>query len=96
MCTSICVTPANAPYPAKRYASDCTDKDWVRVEPFERKTNSGRNRLTVLRAYSRDDHRLIAIESTESCDAELVCQLLRKLRATNPGKRLLIVLDSAP
>ena len=31
----------------------------------------------------------------ESCDAELVCQLLRKVRAANPGKRLLLVLDNA-
>jgi transposase len=69
---------------------------WIkRGATVELKTNSGRNRLNVLGAYSPDDHTLISIEGTESCDAELVCQLLRKLRAANPGKRLLLVLDNA-
>jgi transposase len=69
---------------------------WIkRGATVELKTNSGRNRLNVLGAYSPDDHTLIAIEGTESCDAELVCQLLRKVRAANPGKRLLLVLDNA-
>jgi transposase len=45
--------------------------------------------------YRYDDHTLESIEGTESCDAELVCRLLRKLRAANPGKRLLVVLDNA-
>jgi transposase len=69
---------------------------WIkRGTTVELKTNSGRNRLNVLGAYSPDDHTLIAIEGTESCDAELVSQLLRKVRAANPGKRLLLVLDNA-
>ena len=69
---------------------------WIkRGTTVELKTNSGRNRLNVLGAYSPDDHTLISIEGTESCDAELVCQLLRKVRAANPGKRLLLVLDNA-
>ena len=69
---------------------------WIkRGKTVELKTNSGRNRLNVLGAYSPDDHTLISIEGTESCDADLVCQLLRKLRAANPGKRLLVVLDNA-
>jgi transposase len=69
---------------------------WIkRGTTVELKTNSGRNRLNVLGAYSPDDHTLIAIEGTESCDAELVGQLLRKVRAANPGKRLLLVLDNA-
>src|SRR5262249_23580898 len=60
---------------------------WIkRGQTLEIKTNSGRNRLNVLEAYSPDDHTLISIEATESCDAELVCQLLRKQRAANPGK----------
>jgi transposase len=45
--------------------------------------------------YRYDDHTLESIEGTESCDAELVCRLLRKLRAANPRKRLLVVLDNA-
>lgn len=61
----------------------------------ELKTNSGRNRLNPLGAYSPDDHTLLSIEGTESCDAKLVCQLLRKVRAANPGKPLLLVLDNA-
>ena len=69
---------------------------WIkRGTTVELKTNSGRNRLNVLGAYSPDDHTLVSIDGTESCDAELVCQLLRKVRATNPGKRLLLVLDNA-
>ena len=69
---------------------------WIkRGTTVEVKTNSGRNRLNVLGAYSPDDHTLISLEGTESCDAERVCQLLRKVRAANPGKRLLLVLDNA-
>lgn len=69
---------------------------WIkRGQRVELKTNSGRNRLNVLGAYSPDDHTLEAIEGTESCDAELVCRLLRKVRAANPRKRLLVVLDNA-
>jgi transposase len=69
---------------------------WIkRGTTVELKTNSGRNRLNVLGAYSPDDHTLVSIEGIESCDAELVCQLLRKLRAANPRKRLLLVLDNA-
>jgi transposase len=69
---------------------------WIkRGTTVELKTNSGRNRLNVLGAYSPDDHTLISIEGTESCDADLVCRLLRKLRAANVGKRLLLVLDNA-
>jgi len=68
---------------------------WIkRGRRVELKTNSGRNRLNVLGAYSPDDHTLEAIEGTELCDAELVCRLLRKLRAANPCKRLLVVLDN--
>jgi transposase len=59
------------------------------------KTNSGRNRLNILGAYSPDDQDLISLEGRESCDGERVVQLLRKIRAANPGKRLLIVLDNA-
>lgn len=69
---------------------------WIkRGQTVELKTNSGRNRLNVLGVYSPDDHTLEAIEGTESYDAELVCRLLHKLRAANPGKRLLVVLDNA-
>ncbi len=53
---------------------------WIkRGKTVELKTNSGRNRLNVLGAYSPDDHTLISIEGTESCDADLVGQLLRKV-----------------
>lgn len=60
------------------------------------KTNSGRNRRTILGAYSPDEQDLMSLEGRESCDAERVAQLLEKIRAANPGKRLLIVLDNAP
>jgi transposase len=71
-------------------------RGWIkRSMTVELKTNSSRNRLNVLGAYSPDDHTLEAIEGTGSCDAELVCHLLRQLRAANPGQRLLVVLDNA-
>ena len=70
-------------------------RGWIkRTTTVELKTNSGRNRLNVLGAYSPDDHTLISIEGTESCDAEMVCRLLRKLRAANLNQMLLLVLDN--
>jgi len=70
-------------------------RGWIkRTTTVELKTNSGRNRLNVLGAYSPDDHTLISIEGTESCDAEMVCRLLHKLRAANPDQVLLVVLDN--
>ena len=69
---------------------------WIRRgTTVELKTNSGRNRLNVLGAYSPDDHTLVSIEGTESCDADMVCQLLHKLRKANRGKQVLLVLDNA-
>jgi transposase len=70
---------------------------WIqRGQNVQLKTNSGRNRLNILGAYSPDERDLISLEGRESCDAERVAQLLDKIRAANPGKRLLIVLDNAP
>ena len=70
---------------------------WIkRGRTVHLKTNSGRNRLNILGAYSPDDRGLIRLEGRESCDAARVAQLLRKIRAANSGKRLLIVLDNAP
>jgi transposase len=70
---------------------------WIkRGQSVQLKTNSGRNRLNILGAYSPDERDLISLEGRESCDAERVAQLLQKIRAANPGKRLLIVLDNAP
>jgi transposase len=60
------------------------------------KTNSGRNRLNILGTYSRDDRSLISLEGRKSCDALRAVQLLRKVRTTNRGRRLLVVLDNAP
>ena len=70
---------------------------WIkRNHTMQLRTNSGRNRLNVLGAYSPDDQSLISLEGRESCDAERVAQLLQKIRAANPGRRLLVVLDNAP
>ena len=70
-------------------------RGWIkRTKTVELKTNSGTPRLNVLGAYSPDDHTLISIEGTESCDAEMVRRLLRKLRAANPNQELLLVLDN--
>ncbi|RRR76203.1 MAG: IS630 family transposase [Candidatus Viridilinea halotolerans] len=69
---------------------------WIkRNRTVELKTNTGRSRLNVLGAYSPDDHSLVAIEDTISCDAQMVCQLLQKLRAAHPGLPILVVLDNA-
>jgi transposase len=69
---------------------------WIkRGHSIQLRTNSGRNRLNILGAYSPDDRDLISLEGRESCDAERVVELLRKIRAANPGKRLLLVLDNA-
>jgi transposase len=46
--------------------------------------------------YRYDERDLISLEGRESCGGERVAQLLHKIRAANPGKRLLIVLDNAP
>lgn len=59
------------------------------------KTNSGRNRLNVIGAYSPDDQTLISWQGRESCDAERVMLVLRKIRNANPGRSLLVVLDNA-
>ena len=67
-----------------------------RGQSVQLKTNSGLQRLNVLGAYSPDERDLISLEGRESCDGERVAQLLHKIRAANPGKRLLIVLDNAP
>lgn len=69
---------------------------WIKQgETAELKTNSGRNRLNILGAYSPDDTSLESIESVESCDAQMVCGLLNKVRKANPGRRLMMVMDNA-
>lgn len=69
---------------------------WIgRGKTVELRTNSGRNRLNGLGAYSPDDHTLVTRTGTESCDAVLVCLLLRDLRAAHPEQEILIVLDNA-
>jgi transposase len=70
---------------------------WIkRQQTVQLKTNSGRNRLNILGAYSPDTQDLIYLEGRESVDAERVAQLLRTIRAANPGVPLLLVLDNAP
>jgi transposase len=69
---------------------------WItRGVRVELKTNSGRDRLNILGAYSPDSASLEYIEDVTSCDAEMVCRLLAKLRDANPGKRIVVVLDNA-
>lgn len=70
---------------------------WIkRQQTAQLKTNSGRNRLNILGAYSPDTQDLLYLEGRESVDAERVAQLLRTIRAANPGMPLLLVLDNAP
>ena len=48
---------------------------WIRRgRTIRLKTNSGRNRLNILGAYSPDDRSLISLEGRESCDAGRVVQ----------------------
>jgi hypothetical protein len=69
---------------------------WIkRGQSMQLKTNSGRNRLNILGAYSPDDQSLIRWEGRESCDAERVAAVLKLIRQANPGKRLMVVLDNA-
>lgn len=71
---------------------------WIkRKRTVELKTNAGRNRLKVLGASSPDDQTLVVIEDTVSCDAQMVCPLLQKLRATHADRTIpiLVVLDNA-
>ena len=43
---------------------------WIkRGRTVQLKTNSGRNRLNILGAYSPDERDLISLEGRESCDA---------------------------
>ena len=69
---------------------------WIkRGATVELLTNSGRNRLNILGAYSPDRGDLISLSGTASCDAELVQQLLVGLRAAHPGEvPLLVILDN--
>ncbi len=72
-------------------------RGWIkRRKSLTLKTNSGRNRLNIIGAYSPDDQSLISWEGRESCDAERVAAVLKQIRQANPGKRLLVVLDNAP
>ncbi len=72
-------------------------RGWIkRTKAVTLKTNSGRNRLNIIGAYSPDDHSLISWEGRESCDAERVAAVLQQIRRSNCGKRLLVVLDNAP
>lgn len=69
---------------------------WIkRGRRVELKTNSGRDRLNILGAYSPDDATLEYEEGVAPCDATMVCRLLERVRAANPGKRLIVVLDNA-
>ena len=61
---------------------------WIkRGKTMQLKTNSGRNRLNILGAYSPDERDLISLEGRESCDGERVAPLLQQIRTANPGKR---------
>ena len=69
---------------------------WIkRGRRVELKTNSGRDRLNILGAYSPDDATLEYEEGVGPCDAAMVCRLLERLREANPGKQLVVVLDNA-
>lgn len=72
-------------------------RGWIkRTKSMTLKTNSGRNRLNIIGAYSPDDQSLLSWEGRESCDAERVATVLQLIRRSNRGKRLLVVLDNAP
>ena len=69
---------------------------WIKKgKTIELRTNSGRNRLNILGAYSPDENDLVNITSTDSCDGEMVQKLLESLSKSNPNKKLALVLDNA-
>lgn len=71
-------------------------RGWIqRTNSLTFKTNSGRNRVNLIGAYSPDDQSLISWEGRESCNAERVAVVLRHIRQANSGKRLLVVLNNA-
>jgi len=67
---------------------------WCFVRPFIR-TAPGRQRYNVLGAIDSHSKELISIRTTESINAEVVCNLLRKIRSFHPQAPVTLVMDNA-
>ena len=59
------------------------------------KSNPGRQRLNIVGAYSPDDNSIIASDY-ESVDADAVCDMIKKIRKSNPDTEWeMLILDNA-
>ena len=56
---------------------------------------SGRQRYSVLGAVETRDHDFVSIRTAGSINAELVCELLEKFSATDPGEEITLVMENA-
>jgi transposase len=58
-------------------------------------TSSGRQRYNVLGAVETLDHEMVTVRTTESINAQTVCQLARDIDEKYPGEPITLVLDNA-
>jgi transposase len=59
------------------------------------RTSSGRQRYNVLGAVETRDHEMVTVRTTESINAQTVCQLARDIDEKYPGEPITLVLDNA-
>jgi hypothetical protein len=71
---------------------------WMGVWCFVRmvvRTSSGRKRRNVLGAFHGITKKLLTVVNDSYINAVSVCEMLRLLRRSHPGKAITIVLDNA-
>lgn len=59
------------------------------------RTSSGRQRYNVLGAVETLDHEMVTVRTTESINAQTICQLVRNIDEKYPGESITLVLDNA-
>jgi transposase len=67
---------------------------WCFVRMFVR-TSSGRKRRNVLGAYNAITKKLLTVVNDSYINSASVCEMLRLLRRSHPGKAITVVLDNA-
>lgn len=67
---------------------------WAFARVFVR-TGSGRQRYNVLGAVETRDHDFISVRTTESVNAETICELIGKIDIAYPGEEITLVMDNA-